>query len=254
MATGSGASSRGAQRGAGRAYGDPDAKESLRTIRIPGGAACGERIERGVSILAHTVLAGTSVGIKEVREPIASRTVQIYPPGRLLARILRGGRMRPPSTRGRTNVRLRVLAEDRETEAGENGPPHLMAVDSDPANRAGALLRRGTHFCARRQRRALRARCGKCGGQPDSRDHVAQGYGLVVETDKGANPTALQASLAVTTRTSPAGISAPSVRGLQYRGDTGGPLFLHGLVERMCTQGRGEARRRRELRGRKIPE
>ena len=66
-------------------------KRCLRIIRIPGDSACGERIERGVSILARTVLAGTSVGIKEVPEPIASRTVQIYPPGRLLARIQRGG-------------------------------------------------------------------------------------------------------------------------------------------------------------------
>ena len=205
-------------------------KRCLRIIRIPGDTTCGERIERGVSILARTVLAGTSVGIREVPEPIASRTVQIYPPGRLLARIQRGGRMHPTSRRGQTNVRLRALTEDRETDAGGDGPPHLMAVDSAPTNRAGALLNRGTHFCARRQRRALRARCGKCGDQPDSRDHMAQGYGLVVATDKGANPTALQASLAVATRTSPAGISAPSVRGLQYRGDTGGPLFLHGTA------------------------
>ena len=144
---------------------------------------------------------------------------------------------------------LRVLTEDRETEAGGNGAPHLIAVDSNPANWAGALLRGGTHFRARRQRRALRGRRGKCGDQPDSCDHMAHGYGLAVEMDKGANPTALPASLAVTTKTSPAGISAPSVRGLQYRGDTGGPLFLHGLVETMCTQGRDEARRRRKLRG-----
>ena len=66
-------------------------KRGLRMIRIPGNAARRERIERGASILARTVLAGTSVGIKgEEREPIESRTVQIYPPGGHLARIQRG--------------------------------------------------------------------------------------------------------------------------------------------------------------------
>ena len=66
-------------------------KRGLRTIRIPGNTARRKRIERGASILARTVLAGTSAGIKEEEhEPFESRAVQIYQPGRHLARIQRG--------------------------------------------------------------------------------------------------------------------------------------------------------------------